>query len=392
MIDNIPPSVTILEPVKYDVVGQVFDLIYNIEEENIDSISVYLGEYYLKDFYKLTQRTSLDVGEIGEGSYFLKLFAFDVSGNMGADSTLIIIDRPDNEFPVISKMTPDSGTFKDSFDVEIVASDNEGLKSVKLFFNNSLIGELFKAPFQFFVDASSYRNGVYPLKAIASDLEGNETTVSYDINIVNEPNMDKVLNLEASRGESWNSISLTWQPVPGANSYQVYRLDMETNEYVFVGASTENEYIDVFAEYNSPLTDIYYKVRAFNTEVEFGGFSELVSGYYTRTYDEILSFGKEGYNPGEFKFSQNVTVDGSGNFYISEPNNGTIQKFSSKGQFLEKFYTCGAPRALKFISSNEILVTCSEENKIKILNGEKNVIRQWGVRALETVSLTIFVR
>ena len=77
-----------------------------------------------------------------------------------------------------------------------------------------------------------YRNGIYPLKAVVSDFEGNEATVSYDITIVNEPNMEKPLNFEASKGASWNSISLSWQSVPGADNYQIYRLNQAMNEYI----------------------------------------------------------------------------------------------------------------------------------------------------------------
>jgi len=378
MRDIIPPVVTILEPIKDQSIGQEFDLIYNIVEENIDSISLYLGGFYLMNLNQLTQRLTVDVGNIEEGTYYLKLFAFDLSGNRGADSTVVFLVRPDDEPPVILKMTPDSGTFKDSFDVEIEASDNKGIMSVKLFFNQSLVGESFAAPYQFSVDASSYRNGVYTLKAIVSDYGGNEATISKDINIVNEPNMDKPLNLEASKGVSWNSIFLTWQAVPGAESYQVYRLDQKVNEYVLIGTSNSNKYTAEFSETDSPLTEIYYKVRAFNSEVKFGFFSDPAYGYFTHTYELILSFGREGNNVGEFKFSEHVTLDDSGNFYISETNNGYIQKFSPEGTFLEMFYSCGSPRGMQFIGTDKVLVTCSAEGKVKILDANKNVVRQWG--------------
>jgi len=378
MRDGIPPVVTILDPEKDQIVGQQFDLIYNIVEENIDSISLFLGKHYIRDLSQLTQKINIDVGNIRDGAYYLKLFAYDLSGNIGADSTLVILIRPDNEPPVILKMTPDSGTFKDSFDVEIEASDNKEVKSVKLFFNNGQVGESFRAPYQFSVDVSSYRNGIYPLKAIASDFEGNETSVSYDINIVNEPNMDKTLNFEASKGLSWNSISLSWQAVPTAKGYQIYRLDKGLNEYVLIGTSNTNKFTEVFSEINSPLTEIYYKVRAYNSEVEFGAFSNPDFGYYSKAYEIMLSFGKQGNNPGDFMFSEHVTLDDLGNFFISDPNNGAIQKFSPEGVFLEKFYSCGSPRGMQFLGHDRILVTCSAEYIIKIIDRNKNVLSQWG--------------
>ncbi|WP_200975832.1 Ig-like domain-containing protein [Echinicola sp. 20G] len=378
LVDNIPPSVTILEPVKYDEIDESFEIIYDVEEDNIDSISIYLGDDLLESTSELTQRKTLNAEKTPDGVYYLKVYASDLSGNTGGDSTLVTLDRPDTEAPVINKMIPEEGTFTQTFMVEIEAVDNEGIKSVQVYLNNGLVSESNKTPYIYQIDISSFRNGVYPLRAVVTDYEGNQTSIVHEISIVNEPNMDKPLNLEASKGESWNTISLSWQAVPKANNYQIFRLNTEINEYELVGVSKKNEFKDIFEAYNDPLTEIYYKVRAYNSEVEFSPFSEIEYGYYTRSYEEVLSFGKEGSNPGEFKFSEHVTLDDSGNFFISETNKGFIQKFSPEGIFLEKFYSCGSPRGMVIIDPNKILVTCSSDYKVKIMDWDKNVINQWG--------------
>lgn len=379
-IDTVAPVVNILEPVSNKVIDQNFDLIYSIEEQEIDSVSVYLGESFIQSFSNTTSRTSIDVGNISEGKYILKVVGVDISGNTGADSLTVTLDRPDTEPPVILKMIPDDGEiFYDSIKIEIGATDNEGIEGVQLFFNNSLITELKTSPYKFAMDISLYKNGLYELKAVVTDLDGNKTSASREIQVITEPTMEKPIEFSASKGEFWNAISLSWKPVPNANSYEIYRLDDNTQEFILISTVITNEYTDLFSDRQNPLTDIFYKIRAFNSEIEFGHFSELDYGYYTgRTYDVILSFGEEGSDPGEFSFSMQVTVDKADNFYISETSNGTLQKFSPEGVYIENFYSCGTPRAVKFLPNKESLISCSSENVIRIIDENKNTIRQWG--------------
>ena len=102
--------------------------------------------------------------------------------------------------------------------------------------------------------------------------------------------MDKPLEFSASKGDSWNSIFLSWKPLPNAISYEIYRFDLNTDEFILIDSVSSIEYTDIFPDIENPLTDIYYKVRAFNSEIEFGPFSDIDYGYYTgRSYDEILS-------------------------------------------------------------------------------------------------------
>lgn len=380
-IDLIAPLVTILEPTENQNVESNFELIYSIDEPNLDSALVYLGNTLLTSTEELASRLSLNTNGLSEGEYYLKLKAVDLSGNIGSDSIKINIDYPDTEAPIISKMLPENNeVFHDIINVEIAAEDNEGISKVQLYFNNSLQGELSVEPYDFIVDVKPFKNGTYELKAIATDIEGNTTEQTREVIVVTEPVLDKPIEFIASKGDHWNSISLTWQPVPQATSYEVYRIDLNTEEFSLVGTTTSTQYSDEFPEIENPLTDIFYKIRAFNSNVEFGGFSELDYGYYTgRSYDAILSFGKEGNNPGEFKFSEHVTVDNSGNFYISETvSSPSIQKFSPDGTFIEKYYICGTPRAFRFLPNSQALVACSSENKIKIIDSDKNLVREWG--------------
>ena len=84
----------------------------------------------------------------------------------------------------------------------------------------------------------------------------------------------------ASLGELANSVRITWQPVEGADLYQVYRATAEDGEYQPIGDTDSTTYYDEPRE-DHPLllgTLYWYRVQACNA----AGCSELsqpVAGY-----------------------------------------------------------------------------------------------------------------
>lgn len=87
--------------------------------------------------------------------------------------------------------------------------------------------------------------------------------------------------VEADKGKSFDSISLTWNPVSGASKYLIYRGEKETG--------TDSVYIDeVFGSETSYTNTVlpseqgvefYYKVYAQNTYAELSPASSLAMGY-----------------------------------------------------------------------------------------------------------------
>jgi fibronectin type 3 domain-containing protein len=69
-------------------------------------------------------------------------------------------------------------------------------------------------------------------------------------------------NVQASDGTYTDRIVVTWDPVPGATRYEVFRDTAEGGTYPFLGESTTNTYVDqdVLAG-----QQYWYKVRACNT-------------------------------------------------------------------------------------------------------------------------------
>ena len=65
-----------------------------------------------------------------------------------------------------------------------------------------------------------------------------------------------------------DSVSVTWQPVAGADGYEVYRKMAGESDYIFCNAVTETAYTDNSLEAGKTY---YYKVRAYNDSRDYCG-------------------------------------------------------------------------------------------------------------------------
>lgn len=81
--------------------------------------------------------------------------------------------------------------------------------------------------------------------------------------------------LSASQGTFTDRVRLTWQAVPGAASYEVYRTPRETDPYALVATVNAASYDDTEVEAGKVY---WYKVRACSS-AGCSGLSAAVSGY-----------------------------------------------------------------------------------------------------------------
>ena len=80
----------------------------------------------------------------------------------------------------------------------------------------------------------------------------------------------------------------------------------------------------------------------------------------------------EGSGDGEFYMPGGVAVDGSGNVYVADGGNFSIQKFSSSGRFLAKWGTYGSgdgqfiePQGVAVDGSGNVYVSDIFKNRIQ---------------------------
>jgi hypothetical protein len=286
-----------------------------------------------------------------------------------------VIDDPD---PIISISAPKAEAVIDKdFDVEVEATVANGIKKVELYLNNVKVGSAEVKPFRFTVNILGYSPGNYTIKAIAYSTTDKQSSKEIILTIV-KPTLEKPLDFKASRGEFGNRIILKWNNSPGATAYQVYKQDKTTNEFKIVATVSTNTYEDLTIA--APLTQYFYKVRAYNSQVLYGAFSEVDYGYTSgQNFSKALSFGSEGNGNGQFKFAMHVEVDNAGNIYVSDEGNDRVQKFDKNGAFIEVFYSGNGARAIAFLANGNIVATRVQSSSyVQIIDSQKKLIKEWG--------------
>ncbi len=189
--------------------------------------------------------------------------------------------------------------------------------------------------------------------------------------------LDRPIEVEASKGKFGNKIVISWIDIPNVKSYQVYKFDKNLKDYTLITKTEGTSYIDT-SEFQ-PLTKYYYKIKSYNSQNAYSSFSDVAYGYVTgKTYDLDKQFGSEGYDDGQFKFPEHLTIDSENNIYVSDSNLDRIQKFTNNGDFSEVFYYTPSPRGCLFLNDGRIILARSEDNKISILNSNKEIIKEWG--------------
>src|SRR5258706_4420663 len=140
---------------------------------------------------------------------------------------------------------------------------------VELYVNNIITGTTNSPPYRFTIDISGYSSGDYTLKAIVFTKSGKSVSAENRIKIA-KPTLERPLGLMVSKGNFGSKIWIQWNPAPNAIRYEIYKLDSNSNKYIKIGLSSETSFEDKAIQ--SPLTQYFYKVRAFNSEIVFSDF------------------------------------------------------------------------------------------------------------------------
>ncbi len=101
--------------------------------------------------------------------------------------------------------------------------------------------------------------------------------------------------------------------------------------------------------------------------------TEVTKGYhrvmvFDRDLKQVLEFGREGTGQGEFSYPNGIALDRQGQIYVTDSNNGRVQVFSPKGEFLELFGSGWAlPRGIKIDNQGRVYVVDVLEHKLRVL-------------------------
>ncbi|MFQ5854383.1 MAG: SMP-30/gluconolactonase/LRE family protein [Anaerolineae bacterium] len=89
----------------------------------------------------------------------------------------------------------------------------------------------------------------------------------------------------------------------------------------------------------------------------------------------LMSFGKEGKEPGQFWFPNDVAVDAKGRLYVSDGNNGRLQVFDPDGQFLYELRGLSLPRGMA-IDADRLYVVDAVGQGVNVYDISGEVVRE----------------
>ncbi|WP_175634857.1 NHL repeat-containing protein [Pedobacter ghigonis] len=198
------------------------------------------------------------------------------------------------------------------------------------------------------------------------------------LRIIDTLDVDRPINLKATKGVYGTRITVSWTPMPLAQKYQLYKFDDAIQKYTLLKELNDTTFDDIAI--SKSLTKNFYKVRTYNNPKSFSRFSDADFGYTSAfNYYKAFSFGSEGSGATQFNFTMHVEVDKTGNIYVSDEGANRVLKFSATGSFIEQFYSGSAARAIAFFNNGNYIATRTQSSSyVQIFNPNKQLIREWG--------------
>lgn len=201
-------------------------------------------------------------------------------------------------------------------------------------------------------------------------------------------------------------ITISWDPVPDALYYNLHFMTtkgvtIKPNELHRPIASVEdfNPVIGVTVDKANCIEGAvspylhddlsnnlcyHYVVTAITADGESPVSEEVMS--IPSPYLNVMHFGEEGMDDGEFNSPTGIAVDKEGNIYVADTDNHSIQKFNKDGTFVSrwgdeadseegKFYY---PRGLATSPDGVIYIADSGNNRVQKFDLDGNLINAWG--------------
>ena len=322
-------------------------------------------------------------------------------------------DDDDGYEAVLEFLSPaPNSVVENTFIVEVDAPDR--ITEISLFLDNVLIGQADKRPFRFTVNSAGFSLGTYTLRA-----DGYANAKKYgskEISItIAKPTIEKPLEFTASKGRHGNKIALNWNKSLGATNYEIFKKSKPSEPFVKIGDVSTNYFEDTVIE--ETLVQYFYKVRAFNSILEYSEFSEHDYGYSSgKPYDLIRSFGKEGTSLDEFGLIVHIAYNNN-ELFVADDYLQRIVRYDKEGNVIGLFQAYpGYPIAPYFFQDkmlntynnivsvqtgatviksiytnlvgvrqvtvddeNYIYVTASNSHKIAKYDMNGNLILEWGI-------------
>lgn len=169
-VDAKAPSLQILSPSNNTYIGVSTILIeWEANDSNLDHLELYINDTLIDDNILSSQSNySLD---LMDGTYMIRLVAYDSFGNENHSSIVVTIDTQPPELEILSP-TNNTNISEASVDIALNISDNIGVQTIYVYVNGSLYQTLNGSTENFTI--SFDESGLYNITIIAEDYAGNK--------------------------------------------------------------------------------------------------------------------------------------------------------------------------------------------------------------------------
>ena len=253
---------------------------YNIYRRVYDSGEEYKLIY--TEYNKLVE-TYTDVN-VEEGVFYeYVITAVDTSGNESSKSESVkALVKPDEEEPVISGVSPETGKLSGNAQISITAKDNKELSAVTISYKAEGSEQWIKLTdiatkgetVYYNLNTKSYPDGVYYFNFEATDAVGNKNGEEYTRRYeIDNTGISKVNITEVTAGSTY--VQLKWDDVP-EKDFAYFQVEQFTNGY-YSSIARVNNVLGYTVEGLEPNKTYNFRVVAYDNVGNKGTYSDVKS-------------------------------------------------------------------------------------------------------------------
>ena len=183
ILDDVPPTITITNPTNNaDVTGTFSVSVDASDDVEVNRVELYINGILSQEDTTVPYTFSVDDTILNSGANQIEARAFDSSDNTASDQITVNILVTDTTAPTITIINPTDGqTISGKTKITVLASDESGIDTVKIFVDGTLKTTLNGSTFDYTWNPKGLPSGTHTISSIATDNNGNSSQTSVDI-------------------------------------------------------------------------------------------------------------------------------------------------------------------------------------------------------------------
>ena len=197
-------------------------------EKTITKVEFYLNTTKIGEDTVPPYSTTLNTTQYPDGSYTIKVTAYDVRGRTGTEQISVNIKNTDDP-PSVSIISPqNNSTIGGQVTIQVSATDDRGIQKVEFYIDNERKSTDLGSPYSWVWDTTSYSEGQHTIKVIAYDTANNAAydeivvNVSKDIQTDNPPSVQITSPQNGATISGQVTIQITASDDNGVSKVELY--------------------------------------------------------------------------------------------------------------------------------------------------------------------------